>query len=54
MQQRFCTCGCSVWVQYMFSRLNCNVVFWRGSMDSGERVSRCPSCGEKLNIDNLN
>lgn len=53
MQQRFCTCGYAVWVQYLFSRAKCKTIFWSGNADRGYRLTICPCCGRRLNIDEL-
>jgi len=54
MQQRFCSCGCVVWVQYLFPNMNCQIIF-RSKVDNQEDyLTRCPCCGKKLNITELN
>ncbi|MGD8969969.1 MAG: hypothetical protein PVG01_01070, partial [Desulfobacterales bacterium] len=53
MQQRFCTCGFPVWVQYLLSEMNCGTIFWSTVYRSGRVLTRCPSCGRALHIDDL-
>jgi hypothetical protein len=53
MQQRFCKCGFSIWVQYLFSEAQCHTVFWSTIHGNGFKLSRCPSCGKSLSIDEL-
>lgn len=53
MQQRFCSCGFPVWVQYLFSETNCNALFWATVYRTGKRITRCPLCGSTLDIDQL-
>ena len=54
MQQRFCTCGFPVWVQYLLSEKKCGTIFWSTVYRNGRVLSRCPSCGRTLHIDDLN
>jgi hypothetical protein len=53
MQQRFCSCGCGVWVQYLFPNMDCQIIFRSRREDPSDRLSRCPRCGRALNIDDL-
>ena len=53
MQQRYCECGFSVWVQYCLSETECRMVFWTSAYRSGNRLSVCPCCGRRLHIDEL-
>jgi hypothetical protein len=53
MQQRFCSCGCTIWVEY--GRPNSGPqIFFRLS-DKSQRVFlfNCPSCRRHLSIDEL-
>lgn len=53
MQQRFCACGCAIWVQYLFPNMNCQIIF-KPKGDSMENyLVKCPCCQKKLNIDIL-
>ena len=27
MQQRFCACGCGIWVQFLFPNMRCQIIF---------------------------
>ncbi|MCC8194757.1 MAG: hypothetical protein LIP28_08955 [Deltaproteobacteria bacterium] len=52
MQQRFCSCGASIWVRYFFANKHWLAFFYRG--DSGDTsTSVCPCCGKPLNIESL-
>ena len=53
MQQRFCSCGCAVWAQYQFFSLNCRVIFRSSDGSMEDYLTRCPSCGKQLNINEL-
>ncbi len=53
MQQRFCDCGCAICVQYLFPNMNCRIIF-KSKEESMDYLTMCPSCGKKLNIDELN
>lgn len=53
MQQRFCNCGCGVWVQYLFPNMNCQIVFRSKKDEPTDMLIRCPCCGKRLNIDDL-
>ncbi|MGA9535569.1 MAG: hypothetical protein WBR24_06640 [Desulfobacterales bacterium] len=53
MQQRFCTCGFPVWVQYLLSERNGGTIFWSTVYRTGRVLTRCPSCGRALHIDDL-
>jgi len=53
MQQRFCTCGSTIWVQYLFSNTDCRVVFRPRDEGKYATLTRCPGCGRKLDIDEL-
>jgi len=53
MQQRFCTCGFPVWVQYLLSETTCGTIFWATIHRRSKVLTRCPSCGRALHIDDL-
>ena len=53
MQQRYCGCGCIVWVQYLFSDMECRTLFWSTLFRNGSLLDRCPCCGDPLDIDDL-
>lgn len=53
MQQRFCACGCVIWVQFLFPNMNCQTIFKTAKDSKNARLVNCPRCGEKLNIDVL-
>ena len=53
MQQRFCTCGFSVWVEYRFTPSNCIAVFRSADRPHSANVTRCPCCGQRIHIDEL-
>jgi hypothetical protein len=53
MQQRYCSCGCAVWVEYIFSNVKTRTVFWSGTRVQGMKLIRCPRCGKHLDIDEL-
>ncbi|MFC1829218.1 hypothetical protein ACFL0O_06375 [Thermodesulfobacteriota bacterium] len=53
MQQRFCICGGAVWVHYQFYNMDCRIVFRSNSDGTKDCLTRCPSCGKQLVIDDL-
>ena len=53
MQHRYCTCGCPVWVQYLFGEKECKAIFWKKIGIHGIRLELCPCCGDRLDIDEL-
>ena len=53
MQERYCSCGMSVWVQYKSGEALRAVRFWSLSLLAGERLDRCRFCGRRLDIDSL-
>ena len=53
MQQRFCECGFSVWVQYLINETLCRARFWNNAGRRGPHLLRCPGCFRKLSIDDL-
>ena len=53
MQQRFCDCGFTVWVQYLLSNSNDQTVFWSAANQNRRHLKRCPVCGAVLDIDKL-
>jgi len=52
MQQRFCDCGCAVWVQYLFPNTSCRIIF-KSKSEHNVYLTVCPRCGRNLNIDDL-
>ena len=53
MQQRFCTCGFKIWVEYLLTEWRCRTFFWSSFGRQGNRLSACPACGARLSIDEL-
>jgi len=53
MHQRFCSCGCVVWVQYLFHQVNCQIIFRSRGDRMEDYLTRCPCCGKKLDINEL-
>lgn len=53
MQRRYCRCGRPILVDYRPFGPTWRAVFFRTRMLFRSRVSRCPWCGEALNIDCL-
>ena len=53
MQQRFCACGCAIWVQYLLPNMNCETIFKTAKDSKNACLANCPRCGKKLNIDIL-
>jgi hypothetical protein len=53
MQQRFCACGCAIWVQYLFPNMNCQTFFITARDSENAYLADCPCCGKKLSIDVL-
>jgi len=51
MQKRFCLCGRSVWVEYVFDKDW--VTIFHPEHRQCPRIQRCPHCGLELNIDRL-
>jgi len=52
MQQRFCSCGTSVWVRYFFANKYWLALFYH--VDSDDILTNtCPCCGKFLNIEQL-
>jgi hypothetical protein len=53
MQQRFCTCGAAVLVEYkLFSARPWETQFWRQEPQR-QSIAACPCCGRKLDIHSL-
>jgi hypothetical protein len=57
MQQRYCSCGCAIWVEYEFAQTNFRAnprIFFRLRKNFRTVfLSRCPSCKKALSIDDL-
>jgi hypothetical protein len=53
MQQRFCHCGFSVWVEYQLHRRDCTTVFRSSQAPGSVHLTRCPCCGQRIHIDEL-
>lgn len=53
MQRRYCRCGMSILVDFRPLGPTWRAVFFRSQRQSRSRVSRCPCCGEPLDIDRL-
>ncbi len=54
MHQRYCTCGQSIWVNYVMMGRDWRAIF-AGRRDAKRAVClrNCPSCGASLNINKL-
>lgn len=53
MQQRFCTCGAPVLVEYkLLSARPWETQFWRQE-PLRQNIAACPCCGRKLDIHSL-
>ena len=53
MQQRYCDCGCSIYVQYQIFETFCSTIFWNNAFGIGQYLTHCPVCGRSLNINSL-
>ena len=53
MQRRYCHCGMSILVDFRPTGPTWRAVFFRARRLFRARVSRCPHCGEALDIDRL-
>ena len=53
MQQRFCECGHSVWVEYVLPNKYCWIVFRPSNNGKNQKLSTCPVCQRRLRIDEL-
>lgn len=53
MQQRFCTCGRTIWVEYENPNLVPQVFFRLNEKSSGVFLFNCPCCRRHLSIDEL-
>lgn len=54
MQERYCTCGSKVFVDYGPGRnLGSGVRFWSFCRQGGVTVRVCPHCGKVLSINSL-
>ncbi len=51
MQERFCACGHKVYVAYVFTGRGIYHLF--RPMARMRELMRCPSCGRRINIDEL-
>ncbi len=47
MQQRFCACGCGIWVQYLFPNMNCQIIFKSEKDRTEDYLVKCPLLWEK-------
>ena len=52
MQQRFCSCGASIWVRYFFAEKHWLAFFYR-AVQGDAKTTICPCCGKNLNIEQL-
>lgn len=46
----FCTCGCEIWIEYLWNGVEWSLRFTDGNL---EEVYRCPDCGIELRSDDL-
>jgi len=53
MQQRFCTCGYTIWVQYICPNKECRIIFKSNGDDIAGNLTHCPCCNQILDIDTL-
>jgi hypothetical protein len=53
MQRRYCRCGKAIWVEYRPTGPTWRALFYNPRRLFRSRLSRCPHCGEALNIDCL-
>jgi len=53
MQQRFCLCGRAILVQFCLRGFSWKPTFWSVAHYHGEKVERCPTCGRRLDINDL-
>ncbi|MDL2272788.1 hypothetical protein LJC23_07150 [Desulfovibrio sp. OttesenSCG-928-I05] len=53
MQQRFCSCGASVWVRYFFANKRWMAFFFSDQHPMSGGTCSCPHCGQPLDIQNL-
>ena len=53
MQQRFCTCGHVIWVEYLFPNLDPKIVFRSKNQSTSDSLNLCPLCKKNLEIDDL-
>ena len=54
MQQRFCSCGCTIWVEYHHPNFNPEIFFKLRENIHEASVKNCPMCNRMLSIDELN
>lgn len=54
MQERYCTCGARIIVQFTNDHRDWQTAFWARQQFNGTRLYVCPSCGHFLDIDALN
>jgi len=53
MQERFCSCGARIMVQFTNIETKWQPVFWSPRQARGTRLHVCPSCGQYLEINRL-
>lgn len=53
MQERFCTCGNRLFVEYLFSAISWLPVFWTSPETGCGNIHVCPRCGRSLDINSL-
>ena len=53
MQERYCSCGARIMVQFKNENATWNPVFWGMTHYKGPRLHVCPSCGNYLDINDL-
>jgi hypothetical protein len=53
MQQRYCSCGFTIWVEYQFTNADPRIFFRLRENFRTVLLSRCPVCKKALSIDDL-
>lgn len=53
MQQRFCSCGHAIWVEYLFPNIDPKIVFRSRNHSHSDSLTLCPVCKKPLAIDEL-
>ena len=51
MQQRYCNCGCAIWVEYHHPNHNPQIFFRLKENVLDEVLKNCPLCQRMLSID---
>lgn len=53
MQQRYCSCGHLIWVEYLLPNMDPKVIFRSTNHSLAVRLTCCPFCKRHLAIDEL-